>query len=178
MPTSKTRKKKYVPRQIKTPSILANLPVPPVMVQKLNRDMSDRMLRLRLSGFNGKDLAALVVCFGEAWLLAGQMEQGDSLRNKLETGVSTLGKGILKGATDLSGSTFDTLLDLTALTSAIVTESTQKEYLQACETLKTDGVVPFVEEFFVILAKAKLLETPAIKTDNKKCRLVVSKHHL
>ena len=87
MPTSKTRKKKYVPRQIKTPSILTNLPVPPVMVQKLNRDMSDRMLRLRLSGFNGKDLAALVVCFGEAWLLAGQMEQGDSLRNKLETGV-------------------------------------------------------------------------------------------
>ena len=78
----------------------------------------------------------------------------------------------------MSGSTFDTLLDLTALTSAIVTESTQKEYLQACETLKTDGVVPFVEEFFVILAKAKLLEAPAIKTDNKKCRLVVSKHHL
>lgn len=67
MPTSKTRKKKYVPRQIKTPSILANLPVPPVMVQKLNRDMSDRMLRLRLSGFNGKDLAALVACFGEAY---------------------------------------------------------------------------------------------------------------
>lgn len=160
MPTSMTRKKKCVPRQIKVPGILDNLPVPPVMVQKLNRDMSDRMLRLRLSGFNGKDLAALVVCFGEAWLLAGQMEQGDSLRNKLETGVQTLGKSILQGASDFHDSTFDTLLDLTSLTSAIVAASTKKEYLHACNMLKTDGVVPFVDEFFVILAKAKLLGEP------------------
>ena len=160
MPTSMTRKKKCVPRQIKVPGILDNLPVPPVMVQKLNRDMSDRMLRLRLSGFNGKDLAALVVCFGEAWLLAGQMEQGDSLRDKLETGVQTLGKSILQGASDFHDSTFDTLLDLTSLTSAIVAASTKKEYLHACNTLKTDGVVPFVDEFFVILAKAKLLGEP------------------
>ena len=94
------------------------------------------MLRLRLSGFNGKDLAALVICFGEAWLLAGQMEQGDSFRNKLETGVQTLGKSILKGASDFHDSTFDTLLDLTALTSAIVAASIKKEYLHACDTLK------------------------------------------
>lgn len=160
MPTSKTRKKKYVPRQSTVPSILDNLPVSPVMVQKLNRDMSDRMLRLRLSGFNGKDLAALVICFGEAWLLAGQMEQGDSFRNKLETGVQTLGKSILKGASDFHDSTFDTLLDLTALTSAIVAASIKKEYLHACDTLKTDGIVPFVDDFFVILAKAKLLGEP------------------
>lgn len=130
------------------------------MVQKLNRDMSDRMLRLRLSGFNGKDLTALVVCFGEAWLLAGQMEQRDSLRNILETGVQTLGKSILQGTSDFQDSTFDTLLELTSLTSAIVAASTKKEYLLACDTLKNDGVVPFVDEFFVILAKAKLLGEP------------------
>ena len=84
----------------------------------------------------------------------------DSFRNKLETGVQTLGKSILKGASDFHDSTFDTLLDLTALTSAIVAASTKKEYLHACVTLKTDGIVPFVDDFFVILAKAKLLGEP------------------
>ncbi len=57
MPRSKTRNKTYKPRQVKVPGILDNLPVPPTMVQRLNSDMSNRMLRLRLSGCNGKDLA-------------------------------------------------------------------------------------------------------------------------
>lgn len=140
------------------PGILENLPVPPAMVQRLNSDMSNRMLRLRLSGCNGKDLATLVVCFGEAWLLTGLMEQGAELRQKLETGVDALGKDILKEATDLQGSTYDTLLDLASLTSAIVAASTKKEYLLACERLKSEGVVPFVDEFPVTLAKANLLE--------------------
>lgn len=160
MPRSKTRNKTYKPRQVKIPGILDNLPVPPAMVQRLNSDMSNRMLRLRLSGCNGKDLATLVVCFGEAWLLAGLMEQGAELREKLEAGVDTLGKDILKGggAADLQGSTYDRLLDLTSLTSAIVAASTKKEYLLACARLKSDGVVPFVDEFLVTLAKANLLE--------------------
>lgn len=107
MPRSQTRNKIYKPRQVKVPGILENLPVPPVMVQRLNSDMSNRMLRLRLSGCNGKDLATLVVCFGEAWLLAGLMEEGAELRQKLEAGVDALGKDILKDAADLHGSTYD-----------------------------------------------------------------------
>ena len=158
MPRSKTRNKTYKPRQVKVPGILDNLPVPPTMVQRLNSDMSNRMLRLRLSGCNGKDLATLVVCFGEAWLLAGLMEQGAELRQKLEAGVDALGKDILKGSADLQGSTYDTLLDLTSLTSAIVATSTKKEYLLACERPQSNGVVPFVDEFLVVLAKANLLE--------------------
>lgn len=158
MPRSKTRDNTYKPRPVKVPGILDNLPVPPAMVQRLNSDMSNRMLRLRLSGCNGKDLAALVVCFGEAWLLAGLMEQGAELRQKLEASVDAIGKGILKGAADLHGSTYDTLLDLTSLTSAIVAASTKKEYLLACDRLKSDGVVPFVDEFLITLAKANLLE--------------------
>lgn len=158
MPRSKTRNKTYRPRQVKMPGILENQPVPPAMVRRLNSDMSNSMLRLRLSGCNGRDLATLVVCFGEAWLLAGLMEQGAELRQKLETGVDALDKDILKEATDLQGSTYDTLLGLTSLTSAIVAASTKKEYLLACERLKSDGVVPFVDEFLVTLAKANLLE--------------------
>ncbi len=158
MSRSKTRNKTYKPRQVKIPGIVDNLPVPPAMVQRLNSDMSNRMLRLRLSGCNGKDLATLVVCFGEAWLLAGLMEQGAELRQKLEAGVDALDKDILKDAADLHGSTYDTLFDLTSLTSAIVAASTKKEYLLACDRLKSDGVVPFVDEFLVTLAKANLLE--------------------
>ena len=158
MPRSKTRNKTYKPRQVKMPGILDNLPVPPAMVQRLNSDMSNRMLRLRLSGCNGKDLATLVVCFGEAWLLAGLMEQSAELRKKLEAGVDALGKDILKNAADLHGSTYDTLLDLTSLTSVIVAASTKKEYLLACERLKSVGVGPFVDDFLVVLAQAKLLE--------------------
>ena len=151
-------KKTYKPRQVKMPGILDHLPVPPSMVQRLNSDMSNRMLRLRLSGCNGKDLATVVVGVGEAWLLAGLMEQGAELRQKLEAGVDALDKDILKDAADLHGSTYDTLFDLTSLTSAIVAASTKKEYLLACDRLKSDGVVPFVDEFLVTLAKANLLE--------------------
>lgn len=158
MPRSKNRNKTYRPRQVKIPGILDNLPVSPAIVQRLNSDMSNRMLRLRLAGCNGKDLATLVVCFGEAWLLAGLMEQGAELRQKLEAGVDALSKDILKGSADLHGSTYDTLLDLTTLTSAIVATSTKKEYLLACERIKSDGVVPFVDDFLVVLAQANLLE--------------------
>lgn len=77
---------------------------------------------------------------------------------KLEAGVDALGKDILKNAADLHGSTYDTLLDLTSLTSVIVAASTKKEYLLACERLKSVGVVPFVDDFLVVLAQAKLLE--------------------
>lgn len=125
------------------------------------------MLRLRLAGCNGKDLATLVTYFGEAWLLAGEMEQSDELRRKLECGVETLGKDILKNSRDLHGSMFDILLDLTTLTSAIIAESTKKEYLRACEMLKSDSIVPFVDDFLVILAKAKLLEVTATKAVDK-----------
>lgn len=86
------------------------------------------------------------------------MEQGAELRQKLEAGVDALGKDILKDAADLHGSTYDTLLDLTSLTSAIVAASTKKEYMLACNRLKSNGVVPFVDEFLVTLAKANLLE--------------------
>ena len=124
MPTSKSRNKKYVPRKVKMPSILDNLPVPAVMVKKLANDMDNRILRLRFAGNNGKDLAALVMYFAAAWLLAGEMANGQELRDKLENGVRELGKVVLSSPDAVHGPMYDTILDLTSITTAVVAEST------------------------------------------------------
>ncbi len=139
------------------PSILDNLPVPAVMVKKLANDMDNRVLRLRFAGNNGKDLAALVMYFETAWLLAGEMDNGQELRDKLENGVRELGKAVLSSPDAVHGPIYDTILDLTAVTTAVVAESTKKEYREASERIKSDGVVPFADEFLVVLAQANLL---------------------
>ena len=59
MPRSKIRSKKYMPRSVKLPSLVNSLPVSEVMVARFNGDMQKRLLRLRLSGINGKNLASL-----------------------------------------------------------------------------------------------------------------------
>lgn len=157
MPSSKSLNKKYVPRKVKMPSILDNLPVPAVMVKKLANDMDNRVLRLRFAGNNGKDLAALVMYFATAWLLAGEMDNGQELRDKLENGVRELGKAVLSSPDAVHGPIYDTILDLTAITTAVVAESTKKEYREASERIKSNGVVPFADEFLVILAQTNLL---------------------
>lgn len=154
MPRSKT----YKPRQTKLPGIIDNLPVPPVMIKKLTNDMDNRILRLRFAGNNGKDLAALVMYFAAAWLLAGEMDNGQELRDKLEAGVRELGKAILASPDAVQGPMYDTILDLTAITTAVVAESTKGEYRKASDSLKSDGVVPFADEFLVTLAQAGLLQ--------------------
>ena len=58
MPRSKIRSKKYMPRSVKLPSLVNSLPVSEVMVARFG-DMQKRLLRLRLSGINGKNLASL-----------------------------------------------------------------------------------------------------------------------
>lgn len=158
MPRSKTRNKTYKPRQVKVPGIIDNLPVPPVMIKKLTNDMDNRILRLRFAGNNGKDLAALVMYFAAAWLLAGEMDNGQELRDKLEAGVRELGKAILASPDAVQGPMYDTILDLTAITTAVVAESTKGEYRKASDSLKSDGVVPFADEFLVTLAQAGLLQ--------------------
>lgn len=158
MPCSKTRNKTYKPRQVKVPGIIDNLPVPPVMLKKLTKDMDNRILRLRFAGNNGKDLAALVMYYATAWLLAGEMDTGQELRDKLETGVRELGKAVLASPDAVNGPMYDTILDLTALTTAVVAESTKSEYRKASESLKSDGVVPFADEFLMTLAQAGLLQ--------------------
>lgn len=158
MPRSKTRKKTYKPRQVKVPGIIDNLPVPPVMLKKLTNDMDNRILRLRFAGNNGKDLAALVMYYATAWLLAGEMDNGQELRDKLEAGVRELGKAILASTDAVQGPMYDTILDLTALTTAVVGESTKGEYKRASESLKAEGNVPFADEFLVTLAQAGLLQ--------------------
>ena len=158
MSRSKTRSKTYKPRQVKVPGIIDNLPVPPVMLKKFTNDMDNRILRLRFAGNNGKDLAALVMYFAAAWLLAGEMDNGQELRDKLETGVRELGKAVLASPDAVNGPMYDTILDLTALTMAVVAESTKGEYRKASESLKSDGVVPFADEFLVTLAQAGLLQ--------------------
>lgn len=142
------------------PGILDNLPVPAVMIKKLANDMDNRVLRLRFAGNNGKDLAALTMYFATAWLLAGEMDNGQELRDKLENGVRELGKAVLSSPDAVYGSMYDTILDLTSITTAVVAESTKKEYREASERIKSDGVVPFADEFFMILAKARLLGEP------------------
>lgn len=120
--------------------------------------MDNRILRLRFAGNNGKDLAALVMYFAAAWLLAGEMDNGQELRDKLETGVRELGKAVLASPDAVHGPMYDTILDLTALTTAVVAESTKGEYKKASEILKNEGVVPFADEFMVTLAQAGLLQ--------------------
>ena len=166
MPSSKSRNKKYVPRKVKMPSILDNLPVPAVMVKKLANDMDNRVLRLRFAGNNGKDLAALVMYFATAWLLAGEMDNGQELRDKLENGVRELGKAVLSSPDAVHGPIYDTILDLTAVTTAVVAESTKKEYREASERIKSDGVVPFADEFLVVLAQANLLHIVNAEKDS------------
>ena len=48
----------------------------------------------------------------------------------------------------------DTILDLTAITTEVIAESTKKEYREASERIKSDGVVPFVDELLLILELA------------------------
>lgn len=71
---------------------------------------------------NGKDLAALAMYFATAWLLAGEMDNGQELRDKLENGVRELGKAVLSSPDAVHGSMYDTILDLTAITTAVVAE--------------------------------------------------------
>lgn len=148
------------------PGILDNLPVPAVMIKKLANDMDNRVLRLRFAGNNGKDLAALAMYFATAWLLAGEMDNGQELRDKLENGVRELGKAVLSSPDAVHGSMYDTILDLTAITTAVVAESTKKEYREASERIKSDGVVPFADEFLVVLAQANLLRIVNAEKDS------------
>lgn len=120
--------------------------------------MDNRILRLRFAGNNGKDLAALVMYYAVAWILAGEMDTGQELRGKLETGVRELGKAVLASPDAVNGPMYDTILDLTALTMAVVAESTKGEYKRASESLKGEGVVPLADEFMVTLAQAGLLQ--------------------
>lgn len=79
MPKSKVRIKKYTPRTVKLPSLLNNLSVPQAMVERFNRDMQDRLLRLRLSDINVKDLASLVFSFAQAWMLTDPLNEADAI---------------------------------------------------------------------------------------------------
>ena len=154
MSRTKYRKKPYKPR---TPS-LQNLPMQAKMVQSLNQDMHNSLLRLRLSGINGKDLGILVACFGQAWLLTEAMSDEEVLKRQFERGVAELTQSMLEGATELSQEVFDTLNELVELTISIVKISTKNEYSLAYQKLEASGAVPFVDNFLIDMAKAKLVE--------------------
>ena len=158
MPRSKTRNKKYTPRLVKLPSLLNNLLLPQAMVARFNADMQKRILRLRFSGIDGKDLASLVFSFAQAWILAEQMSEAEVLRSRIETGVNDIKAEVVRREATLSETSFDLLADLMELSTAIVAESTRNEYQRACDRLRSDENIPFVEEFLISLAEAKLLE--------------------
>lgn len=158
MPRSKTRNKTYKPRQIKTPSILDNLPLPETVLKKLTDEMNKSILRLRLSGNNGQDLSALVMFFAVAWLLAAQMQECIELRTRIENDVHELSKAVLANPKALPEQIFALLADLVDITTAVISESTKKEYRDAGERLKTEGAVPFADDFLVTLAQADILE--------------------
>ena len=154
MSRTKNRKKNYTPR---TPS-LQHLPMQAKMVQSLDQDMHNSLLRLRLSGINGKDLGILVACFGQAWLLTEAMSDEEVLKRQFERGVAELTQSMLEGATELSQEVFDTLNELVELTLSIVKISTKNEYSLAYQKLEASGAVPFVDNFLIDMAKAKLVE--------------------
>lgn len=154
MSRTKNRKKNYTPR---TPS-LQHLPMQAKMVQSLDQDMHNSLLRLRLSGINGKDLGILVACFGQGWLLTESMSNGENLKARFEKGVADLVQVVRDKENKLPQSNFDTLVELIELTISIVKVSTQNEYAVACKKLETAGAVEFVDQFLIELANAKLLE--------------------
>ena len=128
------------------------------MVQSLDQDMHNSLLRLRLSGINGKDLGILVACFGQAWLLTEAMSDGEVLKRQFESGVAELTKSMLEDATELSQEVFDTLNELVELTISIVKISTKNEYSLAYQKLEVSGAVPFVDNFLIDMAKVEILE--------------------
>ena len=158
MPKPKQRKKHYSPRPGGKAAVLSNFPVTAAMVQSLKNDLHRMLLRLRMSGVNGKDLATLVACFGQAWLLANAMADGAELRSHIEGGVKTLSEAIVQDPETAVDKAFDTLLDLIELSVQIVSLSTRGEYKSASDRLKVPGEVAFVDEFFITLAKAQLLK--------------------
>lgn len=158
MPKAKVRIKKYTPRTVKLPSLLNNLSVPQAMVERFNRDMQDRLLRLRLSDINVKDLASLVFSFAQAWMLTDPLNEADAIRSKIESDVKALQAELLNDPSQLSETAFNLLADLIELSTAVVAQSTRNEYLRACDRLRDEDTVEFVMEFLIALAKVKLLE--------------------
>ena len=158
MPKSKVRIKKYTPRTVKLPSLLNNLSVPQAMVERFNRDMQDRLLRLRLSDINVKDLASLVFSFAQAWMLTDPLNEADAIRSKIESDVKALQAELLNDPSQLSETAFNLLADLIELSTAVVAQGTRNEYLRACDRLRDEDTVEFVMEFLIALAKVKLLE--------------------
>ena len=128
------------------------------MVQSLDQDMHNSLLRLRLSGLNGKDLGILVACFGQGWLLTESMSNGENLKARFEKGVADLVQVVRDKENKLPQSNFDTLVELIELTISIVKVSTQNEYAVACKKLESVGAVEFVDNFLLEMAKAKLPE--------------------
>lgn len=158
MPKSKQRKKHYTPRASGNAAALGSFPVTAAMVNSLKNDMRSMLLRLRMSGVNGKDLAALVACFGQAWILANAMADGAELRSHIEEGVKNLSEAIAQDSKTAVDKVYDSLLDLIELTVQIVSLSSRGEYKSASDKLKVPGEVAFVDEFFLTLAKAQLLQ--------------------
>ncbi len=85
---------------------------------------------------------------------SGEMDNGQELRDKPENGVRELGKAVLASPDAGHSPMYDTILDLTAITTEVIAESTKKEYREASERIKSDGVVPFVDELLLILELA------------------------
>ena len=157
MPRSKTRNKKHTLRPVKLPSLLNNFSMPQATVARFNGDMQKRLLRLRLSGINGQGLASLVFSFAQAWMLTEPMNEAQALRSRIEADVNDLKAEVAGGESTLSEASFDLLADLMDLSTAIVAECTRNELLRACGRLRGDENIPFVEEFLIALAEAKLL---------------------
>lgn len=157
MPRSKSRKKAHNPRAFSKNGILDNCPLPPRTLHKISDDLNTSLLRMRFSGINGQDLAMLTVFFGQAWLLASEMEVCDELRSRIEANMKVVSDAVGSVPDELSDEIFDALLDLITLTSDIISKSTKREYEKASEVMKAQGAVPFVDAFFETLCKSGLM---------------------
>ena len=154
----KPRKKRYTPKQVKLPSLLNTLPVPDETVRKWHADTRNRLLRLKLAGINGRDLALLAFSFGQAWLLAEHMDNCDEIRSRIENGIAQLDRNVKESPSILQEEVFEDLSDIMEMTTEVIAASLKIEYIRACDKLREDNAVEFVEAFLVTLAKAKLFE--------------------
>lgn len=128
------------------------------MVKRLRKDLDNSLIRMRLSGINGKDLGVLVACFGQAWLLTEHMANAEKLKKQIEQGVTDLTKLLTTEERTLSQEAFDLLYGLIELTIRIVEGSTKNEYTVASKKLESVGAVEFLDNFLLEMAKTKLLE--------------------
>ena len=86
------------------------------------------------------------------------MSNCDEIRKSIEEGITQLDQNVLQSPAGITDNVFNELVTLSEMSTEVLAASLKIEYIRACDKLKKDGAVKFVDDFLVTLAKANLLE--------------------